>query len=683
MSFTTAIQAYAAGKAWRGALQLLSDMHQEDLTPGTVPCSAAMAACCGVQEWEVALELFRSARKSRAALDAEIYTSAIQSCGAGQQWQAALGLYDDMEVPNKQAHGALVAALGAAGRWERALVVFGEMAEKGLDVDVDAYSSMITAAELSKKWPWALHFLEEMREEDVQPDTTSYNSAISASAKSGKWRVAVALLQEMEECQVPHDVETYAFAILACLSGRKWQVGLELLDEMPLSELEPDSLTYGMLLSECEQRGTSGKESELVRHLAMRRAGGRASTSRSAQVTDEEEPDEDEEDEDELDEEFEAAAPVTRSRRGAAKQEFKPIPCTSAMNAQRVKGRAVPGQTPGRISGLVEATPLPARARPGPLVRPTRPIRAGQPYSKELRLLQHVVERAERGNPKSICETIESFGDEVLVRGKARLWLKIAGGVKTEVLTAAVKGGPLTRGDLQCSVLEVGAYCGYSSTRMALALPGVHIASLEVDPVHVVIARNVVLHAGLQGTIDVWTGHSKDLLARIKKRYNGDLSFGAVFMDQKGSRYGEDMLKMESEGLLHPGAVVVADNVLKPGAPLFLFQIMNGGRYNAQIVSMDEFAMPSEDWMSINVRKMKAPKNETEPPEDLHQLSKETDRMRERATGPGRSVTYEEWAEFAQEVKKRLAATDVKLTVDLRPEDSRERDASFGMKYKR
>ncbi|CAE6914072.1 unnamed protein product, partial [Symbiodinium natans] len=59
------------------------------------------------------------------------------------------------------------------------------------------------------------------------------------------------------------------------------------------------------------------------------------------------------------------------------------------------------------------------------------------------------------------------------------------------------------------------------------------------------------------------------------------------------------------------------------------------------------------------------------------------DRMRERATGPGRSVTYEEWAEFAQEVKKRLAATDVELTVDLRPEDSRERDESFGMKYQR
>ena len=60
-----------------------------------------------------------------------------------------------------------------------------------------------------------------------------------------------------------------------------------------------------------------------------------------------------------------------------------------------------------------------------------------------------------------------------------------------------------------------------------------------------------------------------------------------------------------------------------------------------------------EDWMSINVQKLLAPQNDTEPPEELHQLSKETDRMRERAVGPGRSVTYEEWAEFAQGVKVR------------------------------
>ena len=32
-------------------------------------------------------------------------------------------------------------------------------------------------------------------------------------------------------------------------------------------------------------------------------------------------------------------------------------------------------------------------------------------------------------------------------------------------------------------ILEIGTYCGFSSTRMALMVPGAHIATLEVDPV--------------------------------------------------------------------------------------------------------------------------------------------------------------------------------------------------------
>ncbi|CAE8633520.1 unnamed protein product, partial [Polarella glacialis] len=199
--------------------------------------------------------------------------------------------------------------------------------------------------------------------------------------------------------------------------------------------------------------------------------------------------------------------------------------------------------------------------------------------------------------------------------------------------------------------------------------------------VHVVVARNVIIHAGLQGTTDVWTGHSKDLLGRILTRYGGpgNLLFGAAFFDQKGTRYEEDMHILEREGLLAPGAVIVGDNVLKPGAPLFLWEIVNGGRFHSQIVSMDEFAMSAEDWMSINVKKRKYHLKEPEepmpePPEDLHQLVRESDRMRERATGPGRSVTYEEWADFAQDIKARLGKANILTTLDLRPEEGKIRD---------
>merc|ERR1712046_282847 len=110
--------------------------------------------------------------------------------------------------------------------------------------------------------------------------------------------------------------------------------------------------------------------------------------------------------------------------------------------------------------------------------------------------------------------------------------------------------------------------------RMALACPGVQVTTLEVDPVHMIIARNVILFAGMVDSIRVYTGHSQDLLPRLQaQRARNPSRFKAMFMDQRGSRYDEDIELMEQLGLLHSGAVIVADNVLKPGAPLFLWHM--------------------------------------------------------------------------------------------------------------
>ena len=212
--------------------------------------------------------------------------------------------------------------------------------------------------------------------------------------------------------------------------------------------------------------------------------------------------------------------------------------------------------------------------------------------------MEHVFDMARPGDPASVCKVIEDFGEDVL--GSSGLWLKVAGGSKAEVLSAAVCRAP-SRG----SILEIGTYCGYSAIRMAMACPGVCIITLEVDPAHMVIARNLFVFAGLAHVVDVWTGHSKDLLHRIHLRHGGkdDLQFRSVFMDQKGSRYVEDLEMLENQGLLLPDAIVVADNVLKPGAPLFLWRLVKSGAYDMDIVQLKEFAMPSEDWMSISERK--------------------------------------------------------------------------------
>ncbi|CAK0789722.1 unnamed protein product [Prorocentrum cordatum] len=319
-------------------------------------------------------------------------------------------------------------------------------------------------------------------------------------------------------------------------------------------------------------------------------------------------------------------------------------------------------------------------------------VPVGKPYSKELRLLKHVFETATKGDPVSVCNAIESYGTDTL--GPTSQWLKIAGDVKTLVLTNAV-GAAHPRG----AILEVGCYCGYSSSRMAAAAPKGHICTLEVDPVHVIVARNVHLFGGISDRVDVWTGHSKDLVARIEGRYGGPGMFkvGAVFFDQKGSRYDEDLVNLEKQGMMLPGALVVADNVLKPGAPIWCWRLFKGVNYFSQIVSMNEFAMPSEDWMTLCIRRTEMPPvqrqewprkplteedlanmgDETNPlkqrlpmeglpvpTQEMKTMNWECDRVRERAFSAVRSVTFQEWSEFAADLKKKMADHDIVVTVD-------------------
>jgi len=262
-------------------------------------------------------------------------------------------------------------------------------------------------------------------------------------------------------------------------------------------------------------------------------------------------------------------------------------------------------------------------------------------------------------------------------------------------------------------ILEVGTYVGYSSQKMAIAVPDAHIVCMEVDPVHVVIAKTVIDFGGLLDRIDVWTGHSKDLCGRIAGRYGGPYRcrFSAAFFDQKGSRYDEDLQALEWMELMTPGALLIADNVLKPGAPVFLWKVCQGeNEYKSQILSMQEFAMPVEDWMSVSIKthkaelaaderweesreaerkrkevdykeftrqdlrftpmpKYKIPENVRagEIPVDVMNMHRECDRIRDKATGTnlkgrGHSVSFEEWKTFSEDIKNRLAVVGITVT---------------------
>ncbi|CAK0828585.1 unnamed protein product [Prorocentrum cordatum] len=201
---------------------------------------------------------------------------------------------------------------------------------------------------------------------------------------------------------------------------------------------------------------------------------------------------------------------------------------------------------------LLEAWEGPVKSGIHPLAA-TRQNEGPHAYAREFMTLHAVLGSAPAGDVDACMRAVEDFAEA------RSLWLKITAWEKAIVVHEAARQA---RPRL---VLEIGAYVGYSAMNLGRAVRphGGRVVSLEVDPIHVTVVRNMVEYAGLTDTVDVWTGYCSDVFPHLVGRY-GPRSIGMVFMDQKGTRFHHDLRLLEELGLLEDGAVILADNVLKP-----------------------------------------------------------------------------------------------------------------------
>jgi catechol O-methyltransferase len=178
---------------------------------------------------------------------------------------------------------------------------------------------------------------------------------------------------------------------------------------------------------------------------------------------------------------------------------------------------------------------------------------------REEKLAAYVDANALRGDPDDVIRVIDDFCVN-------RSVMMNVGDEKGEILDQAVrKASPKL-------ILELGTYCGYSALRMSrLMPPGARIVSLEFAPANADIARRIWDHAGLGDEVQVVVGTLGDGGSTIE-RLSTELGFeqGAVdlvFVDHDKSAYLRDLRRIEEQGWLHEGSIVVADNVKFPGAP--------------------------------------------------------------------------------------------------------------------
>jgi catechol O-methyltransferase len=180
---------------------------------------------------------------------------------------------------------------------------------------------------------------------------------------------------------------------------------------------------------------------------------------------------------------------------------------------------------------------------------------------REEALAAHVLAHARAGDLDDAIRVIDDFcaTKSVMIN---------VGDEKGEILDQAVQRAS------PALLLELGTYCGYSGLRMARVMPaGARLCSIEFSAANAEIARRIWAHAGVGDRLTVVLGTLGDggaTIERLRSEFGfSDGSVDFVFVDHDKSAYLPDLERILNAGWLHPGSVVVADNVKFPGAPQY------------------------------------------------------------------------------------------------------------------
>jgi predicted O-methyltransferase YrrM len=112
-------------------------------------------------------------------------------------------------------------------------------------------------------------------------------------------------------------------------------------------------------------------------------------------------------------------------------------------------------------------------------------------------------------------------------------------------------------------ILELGTLAGYSAIWLARALPpDGRLVTVELDPAHAEVARQSFARAGVSGLVDLRVGAAMDVLRALEAESAAPFDF--VFIDADKGNYPDYFDR--AMRLCRPGALIVADNVVRDGA---------------------------------------------------------------------------------------------------------------------
>ncbi|KAJ5104781.1 hypothetical protein NUU61_002128 [Penicillium alfredii] len=181
---------------------------------------------------------------------------------------------------------------------------------------------------------------------------------------------------------------------------------------------------------------------------------------------------------------------------------------------------------------------------------------------REMKLLHFIYDQPNideiRGYPQKVLDLIHEFEKDYHFMN--------VGSAKGQIVTDLIDQiKPKT-------MIELGCYVGYSAILFGDAVRrngGERYLSLELNPEWAAIANMLVELAGLRDFVRILVGRSDQSLHKLFTQ-GAVKQIELLFIDHYKPAYTTDLKLCEHHGMIVPGSVLAADNVIYPGNPPYL-----------------------------------------------------------------------------------------------------------------
>ena len=193
-------------------------------------------------------------------------------------------------------------------------------------------------------------------------------------------------------------------------------------------------------------------------------------------------------------------------------------------------------------------------------------------YAQPSDIIPYVKATAKEGDAVGVLRAMDTFGEYYPM-------YKL-GDEKGQILAR------LVRDRAPVHSIEVGTFLGYSAIWTAINLPkGSNLICVEFEPRHVEVARALTTYAGVSDRVQILQGAGSERIPDVVELIGKGNPADMIFLDHCKECYLPDLRAMETAGLVGAGTVVVADNVVYPGAPDFLEYVDTArGEYKTELL---------------------------------------------------------------------------------------------------